>query len=68
MSQSSWKTTISGIVSAFMSFILFSHVLRMIEWPQWALAVAMFALAGGLLSFGISAKDYNVTGTGGKKL
>jgi hypothetical protein len=63
MNQSSWKTSASGLVSALMSFVLFSHVLHMIVWPQWALAIAMFALAGGLLSFGISAKDYNVTGS-----
>ena len=62
--MTSWKTTLSAAVSALMSFILFSHVLQMIVWPQWALAIAMFALAGGLLSFGISAKDYNATGTG----
>jgi len=60
--MNSWKTTTSGLVSALMSFILFSEAMKMIVWPQWVLAVALFALVGGLAVFGITAKDYNVSG------
>ena len=53
-----WKTTATGIISALASFVLFS--------PQWfpplAIDISKFILTGGLLAFGLSAKDYNVTG------
>ena len=62
MNLSSWKTTITGLVSAGASFVMFSQQLNMIQYPKWALAVAMFAAVGGLASFGIMAKDYNATG------
>jgi hypothetical protein len=62
MNRSSWKTTASAVLSAAMSFVLFSHILHMIVWPQWALAIAMFANIGGLAALGLSAKDYNVSG------
>ena len=62
----SWKTTASAAASAAASFVLFSHILHMLTWPQWALAIAMFAQVGGLAAFGVSAKDFNVTGGGGK--
>lgn len=58
----SWKTTTASAVTALTSFVLFSHELHMVVWPQWSLAMAMFANIGGLAAFGISAKDYNVTG------
>jgi hypothetical protein len=60
--STSWKTTVTAAVSAAASFVLFSYVLHMILWPQWVLAVALFAQAGGLLSLGISAKDFDMVG------
>jgi len=57
-----WKTSLSAIVSAAASFVLFSSMSHMIDWPQSVLAIAAFAGAGGLVAFGVSAKDYNVTG------
>jgi hypothetical protein len=53
-----WKTTSAASVSAFCSFVLFSAATNMIVWPQWMLAVALFAQAGGLLAFGVAAQDY----------
>jgi len=55
-----WKTTASGIISALASFVLFS--------PQWfppaAIDISKFILAGGLIAFGLAAKDYNISGAG----
>lgn len=57
-----YKTTITGILSAGASFVMFSQQLNMIQYPKWALAIAMFAAVGGLAAFGVVAKDYNATG------
>lgn len=62
MNTINYKTTITGVISAIASFVMFSQQLHMIEYPQWALAIAMFASVGGLAAFGILAKDYNATG------
>jgi hypothetical protein len=59
----SWKTTLAGAVTALTSFVIFSQELHMLVWPQWAIAVAMFANVGGLATFGVVSKDYNVSGT-----
>jgi hypothetical protein len=56
------KTTISGILTAAASFVLFASQLNLMMFPKWAIAVAMFAQVGGLASMGITAKDYNATG------
>ena len=53
-----WKTTTTAALSALASFVLFSGQLKMIAWPEWVIAIALFALVGGLASFGIVAKDY----------
>lgn len=58
----SWKTTACAAACAFTSFVLFSEQLHMIQWPVWCTGIAMFANIGGLAAFGISAKDYNVSG------
>lgn len=60
----SWKTTVASIVSAAASFVLFSAFDGDIAWPHWVVKIALFASAGGLVAFGVTAKDYNVTGTG----
>lgn len=62
MNLANYKTTICSVLSAGASFVLFSGQLHMIVYPQWALAVAMFASIGGLAALGIVAKDYNATG------
>lgn len=56
----SWKTTISGAVTAITAFIVFSPQL-FAHWPV-AIEVAKFVAAGGLAAIGLSAKDSNVTG------
>jgi hypothetical protein len=58
----SWKTTLTSAVSSAAAFVLFAQQLHYINFPSWVMAVAMFAMAGGLASFGVSAKDSNVTG------
>ena len=52
------KTTICAAVSAVGSFVMFSQQLHMVAWPNWAMALALFANVGGLAAFGVSAKDY----------
>lgn len=55
----SWKTTVSAVLTAFFLFVLFDP-----QWfPAWLVSLSKFGAAGGLVSFGISAKDFNVTGT-----
>ena len=66
MNLSSYKTTICSVISAGASFVLFSSQLHMIAYPQWAVAIAMFAQVGGMAALGIVAKDYNADIHGGK--
>ncbi len=58
----SWKTTLSGIVSATASFVVALNT-QGVAMPKWLPLTAAFVLAGGLASLGIAGKDYNVTGT-----
>jgi len=67
MPNTSWRTTLSSIISTAgsigVSFVLFLQMgYPQIHIPVWILAIAGFASAGGLLSLGISAKDAQVTG------
>lgn len=50
-----WKTTLSAIVTAIAGFVCFSPELFK-PWP-WAVEVAKYVMAGGLLAFGIAAAD-----------
>jgi hypothetical protein len=56
----SWKTTASAAVTALCMFIFFSPE-TFYHWP-WLIQFAKFAAVGGLVSFGVSAKDFNVSG------
>lgn len=58
-----WKTTLTSVVSAIGSFVIFAEQTKMIDFPDWAMAVALFMAAGGLVAFGIVAKDYSTSGT-----
>jgi hypothetical protein len=58
----SWKTTLTSAVSSGAAFVLFAQQLHYIDFPRWAMAIAMFTMAGGLATFGVSAKDSDVTG------
>lgn len=58
----SWKTTIASLISAIGSFILYAQVSHYVTFPPLLIGIAMFMHLGGLASFGIVAKDYNVTG------
>jgi hypothetical protein len=55
-----WKTTVSGLLTAFFGFVAFSPGLFG-KWP-WVGQVAQYAMIGGLAALGVSAKDNNVTG------
>ena len=57
----SWKTTVSGIVSAGSGLVVALSA-QGIAMPKWLPMTAAFILAGGLASLGIAGKDYNVTG------
>ena len=56
----SWKTTLSGIVTAVAGFVMFSPDL-FAQWP-WVVEIAKYVIAGGLVALGIFGKDSNVTG------
>ena len=58
----SWKTTLTSAISAGAAFVLFAQQLNYIAFPKWAMAIAMFTMAGGLAGLGVTAKDSNVTG------
>lgn len=58
----SWRTTVAASISAAASFVLFAQQLHFITFPNWIMAIAMFAMAGGLASFGVNAKDSQVSG------
>ena len=58
----SWKSTISGLVSAGASLVIFMGTQGVVM-PHWVSSVASFVLVGGLASMGIVGKDYNVSGS-----
>ena len=58
----SWKTTAAASATALFSFVLCAQFGGFIDVPRWLMGIAMFAHLGGLLAFGVSAKDYNVSG------
>jgi hypothetical protein len=53
-----WKTFVSALITAFFGFVLFSPG----YFAPWLVDVAKFATAGGLLAFGLFAKDHDVSG------
>ncbi len=55
-----WKTTASALFTAFFLFVLFAPE-HFAAWP-WLISLAKFAAAGGLVTFGVLAKDHNVSG------
>ncbi len=57
--MTNWKTTFSAILSALAGFVLFSPQL----FPPWALDVAKYIMLGGLVAFGVSAKDFTTHST-----
>jgi hypothetical protein len=58
----SWKTTFTAFISAAASFVLFAQQSHYIDFPGWAISMAVFCQIGGLAAFGVVAKDSNVTG------
>lgn len=60
--MSSWKTTLTGFLSAAASFVLFADLEHMIVFPAWVRALAMFVSVGGTATLGVVAKDFNISG------
>jgi len=58
----SWRTTVTGLIAAAASFVVFGHNAHYFTAPGWMLAAAGFMQVGGLASFGIAAKDAQVSG------
>ena len=56
----SWKTTTAAAASAFFGFVLFTPE-SFVAYP-WLIALSKYAFLGGLVAFGISAKDFDRTG------
>ena len=54
-----WKTTLSGIATALFGFVLVSPQ----YFPAWMQDLSKYAMVGGLVAMGISAKDYNTQPT-----
>ena len=50
-----WKTTSLGLASAFFGFVLFSP--ELFSAMPWLVAIAKYALVGGLAGMGIVAQD-----------
>jgi len=59
----SWKTTTAAALTAAASLVMFMQNGGYYDVPRWALGLAMFCHVGGLVAFGVAAKDYNVSGT-----
>lgn len=57
----SWKMTISGLVTGAAGLILAMSQAGVQE-PKWLTITAAFVLAGGFAALGINGKDSNVTG------
>jgi hypothetical protein len=58
--MTNWKTTAAAIFTALFAFIVFSP--DTFAGLPWLVNLAKFATAGGLMAFGILAKDSDVTG------
>ena len=56
----SWKTTVSGLVTAAAGFVLFKPE-HFTAWP-WVVDLAKYIMLGGIACLGIFGKDSNVTG------
>lgn len=56
----SWKSTATGLFTAFFAFVYFSPE-TFAAWP-WLIALAKFAVIGGLAAQGVLSKDFNVSG------
>jgi hypothetical protein len=62
MISKNWMTTVAGIVSGCASLILFLHLGGFVVFPHWVMGLVAFIQAGGTMSLGIVAKQYNMTG------
>ena len=60
MDMRSWRTTTSAVITAFFGYVLMFP--QDFLFAPWLVNVAKFGALGGLVAFGISAKDFNVTG------
>ena len=56
----SWKTSVTGAITALMGFVAFSPVL-FAKWP-WVVEIAKYVMIGGFAVFGVAAKDADVSG------
>lgn len=56
-----WKTAVSGFVTAAFGFVLFSPDLFH-SFP-WLIELSKYAMVGGLISLGVTAKDYSTHST-----
>jgi len=62
LTSGSWKTTVTGILTAAAGFVTFSPAL--FTGPKWAWVneLAKYVMIGGLAGMGLASKDNNVTG------
>jgi hypothetical protein len=54
----SWRTSIAGIIAAASSFVIFSPE----HFNSTTITIAKFVCGGGLMMFGINAKDKQISG------
>jgi hypothetical protein len=53
-----WQPTLASLVTAFFGFV----AIHPEYFQPWLVDVAAYAAMGGLVAFGLSAKQHNVTG------
>ena len=59
----SWRSTLTGCISAGGMFLAFASAPPYnVHFPTWVMAIAGFMAVGGVASLGINAKDSGVTG------
>lgn len=60
--MTNWKTTLSGLIAAGASFVIFGQQQGYIHPPAWLSGIAMFVTIGGFAALGVTSKDRDVTG------
>lgn len=59
--MTSWRSTVSSLVTAFFAWVAFSPELFQ-HWP-WLISLSKFVALGGLVSLGLNTKDKQVHST-----
>jgi hypothetical protein len=58
ITMKNWKTTCSALIVVICGFVLFDPQ----YFPAIVVSISKYVALGGIASFGVSCKDFNVTG------